>query len=198
MKNRKQIEKIGVVALAGLCVFLIFKLVSEIMGNPTPDTKPAAAVSTPSQKPAIRAQNSAKGAKGSASSNSTLEMQSLDKYQSKPLPDLGRNPFDFGPPPLTPAQKAAQAAQAARGMGGAMTASSGPAPPNMPLRAIGYSERTGVGPEAYLADADNVFVVHDGDVVSKRFKVLSITSMTVEIQDGASGEKAQLPIPVVQ
>jgi hypothetical protein len=197
MKKRAQVEKIGVVVLAGLCLFLIFRLVSEIMGNPTPATRPAATAYKPSQRPVIRAENSAKRAKGSAGSDSTLEMQSLDQYQAKPLPDLGRNPFDFGPPPLTPAQKAAQA-QAARGMGGAMTASSGPAQPHMPLRAIGYSERTGVGPEAYLADADNVFVVHDGDVVSKRFKVLSITSMTVEIQDGASGEKAQLPIPVVQ
>jgi hypothetical protein len=195
MKKRAQIEKIGVVALAGLCVFLIFRLVSEIMGNPTPDTKPATTLSEPSQKPASSAKDAAKKAKGSASSDSKLEMQILDKYEAKPLPDLGRNPFDFGPPPLTPAQKAAQAA---RGIGGAMTGSSAPAPPHMPLRAIGYSERTGVGPEAYLTDADNVFVVHDGDVVSKRFKVLKITSMVVEIQDGASGEKAQLPIPVVQ
>ena len=68
----------------------------------------------------------------------------------------------------------------------------------MPLRAIGYSEKLGVGPEAYLTDADQVYIVHDGDVVSRRFKVLKITSLIVEIQDGASGEKAQLPIPLVQ
>jgi hypothetical protein len=195
MNKRKQIERIGVVALAGLCVFLIFRLVSEILGNPTPAVEPATTVYKPSQTPAAPTQNTAKTAKGSTGSDSRLDMQSLGKYEAKPLPDLGRNPFDFGPPPLTPAQKAAQAA---RGIGGAMTASSGPAQPQMPLRAIGYSERTGVGPEAYLTDADNVFVVHDGDVVSKRFKVLKITSMVVEIQDGTSGEKAQLPIPVVQ
>jgi hypothetical protein len=79
-----------------------------------------------------------------------------------------------------------------------MTASSAPEASHISLRAIGYSEKPGVGPEAYLADSDDVFIVHDGDVVSKRFKILKITSMKVEVQDGASGERSQLPIPVVQ
>ena len=79
-----------------------------------------------------------------------------------------------------------------------MTASTTAGPAGMPLRAIGYSERRGVGPEAYLVDTNDVYIVHDGDLVSQRFKVLKITSLIVEVQDGASGEKAQLPIPLVQ
>jgi len=196
MKNRKTAEKIGAVVLAGLCAFLIFRLVSELLGNPSPSTQPKTTSYLPSQKPSAAAKNGSKKANASATSDSALEMQTLDKYRPKPLPDLNRNPFDFGPPPLTPAQKARLAAGAAAG--GAMTASSAPAAPKIPLRAIGYSEKHGVGPEAYLVDSDDVYIVHDGDVVSKRFKVLKITSMIVEVQDGTSGEKAQLPIPVVQ
>jgi hypothetical protein len=194
MKRRTQFEKIGVVALAGLCAFLVFRLVSEILGNPSPATQPEASVSTKYQNPASTAKNAPKKANASTT-DSAMEMQRLDKYQAKPLPDLSRDPFDFGRPPLTPAQKAAQAAG---GIGGAMTASSAPTQPHVPLRAIGYSDRIGVGPEAYLVDSDDVFIVHDGDVVSKRYKVLKITSMIVDIQDGASGERSQLPIPVVQ
>ena len=195
MKNRKTVEKIGVVALAGFCVFLVFRLVSEIMGNPSPSTQTGTTASTSYLKSAPPAGKASKKAGASSASGSAFEMQPLDKYLPKPLPDLSRDPFDFGPPPLTPAQKARLAAGAT---GGAMTASSAPAAPKIPLRAIGYSEKNGVGPEAYLVDSDDVFIVHDGDVVSKRFKVLKITSMIVEVQDGASGEKSQLPIPVVQ
>jgi hypothetical protein len=195
MKNRKNIEKIGVVALAGLCVFLVFKLASEIMGNPAGRGKPETKVSAEAQKPAP-ANTSTKKSTSSPNSGSAVQMQTLDEYRPKPLPDLSRNPFDFGQPPLTPAQKAIQAAQAAAG--GAMTASTASSGPQMPLRAIGYSEKLGVGPEAYLVDTDDVYIVHDGDLVSKRFRILKITSMNVEVQDGASGERAQLPIPLVQ
>ncbi|HET7101028.1 MAG TPA: hypothetical protein VFJ52_07755 [Terriglobia bacterium] len=193
MKNRTKAEKIGVALMAGFCLLLVYKLVSELMGNPP-------GVAQPETRSYLSSPNSAQaksGAGKASSSNpgSVFDMQAIEKFRPKPLPDLTRDPFGFGPPPLTPAQKARQAAGAG---GGAMTASSAPAVSHIPLRAIGYSEKHGVGPEAYLADSDDVFVVHDGDVVSKRFKILKITSMNVEVQDGVSGERSQLPIPVVQ
>lgn len=193
MKNRKNIEKIGAVALAGICVFLVFKLVSEIMGNPAGSAQPETIVSAQTPK-AAPATDTTKKTAVSSNSGSPLQVRTLNQYRPKPLPDLGRDPFVFGAPPLTPAQKA----MAARA--GAMTASinSAPPPPQIPLRAIGYAERAGAGPEAYLADTDEVYIVHDGDIVSKRFRILKITSMIVEVQDGASGEKAQLPIPQIE
>ena len=180
--------------MAGFCLFLVYKLVKELMGNSTGVVQPETRSYLSSSN---RAQAKSGAGKASSSPNpgSVFDLQSIGKYQPKPLPDLPRDPFDFGPPPLTPAQKAARAAQ---GIHGAMTAGAGPAESHIPLRAIGYSEKIGVGPEAYLADSDDVFIVHDGDVVSKRFKILKITSMVVEVQDGASGERSQLPIPVVQ
>jgi len=192
MKNRKNVEKIGIGVLAVLCVFLVFKLVSEIMGNPAEGVQ-SVAPSAQNSKP-TPSSDAARKATTSPNSVTPMEMRPLDEYRPKPLPDLSRNPFNFGAAPLTPAQKAMQAARA----GGAMTASITAGPPPMPLRAIGYSERGRNGPEAYLMDDANVYVVHDGDLLSNRFRILKITSTDVEVQDGASGEKAQLPIPVVQ
>ena len=191
MKSRTKAEKIGVAVLAGLCLFLVYRLVSELMGSPTG----VAQTETRSYLPASGPAQAKPQAGKASSSGSAFDMQAIEKYTPKPLPDINRDPFDFGQAPLTPAQKAAGGAQR---IPGAMTASSAPAAPQIPLRAIGYSDNAGTGPEAYLADSDDVFVVHNGDVVSKRFKVLRITSMMVEVQDGASGEKSQLPIPVVQ
>jgi len=193
MKNRKNVEKIGVAALAVLCVFLVFKLISELMGNPAEGVQPVAASSAQIARPAPQT-DTARKSSASPKSASPMQVRPLDQYRPKPLPDLSRNPFNFGQPPLTPAQKAMQAARA----GGAMTASITAGPPPIPLRAIGYSERGGAGPEAYLMDNDEIYVVHDGDLLSNRFRILKITSTNVEVQDGASGEKAQLPIPVVQ
>ena len=193
MKNRTKAEKIGAVVLAGLCIFLVYKLVSELMGNPAGVAQSETKSYLPSPNSAQAKSRAANGS-SSARSGSALDMQAIEKYQPRPLPDLNRDPFDFGPPPLTPAQKAARAAQGAQG---AMTASSAAGVSHISLRAIGYSVRFG-GPEAYLVDSDDVFIVHDGDVVSKRFKILKITSMMFEVQDGASGERSQLPIPVVQ
>jgi len=194
MKNRKNIEKIGVAVLALLCVFLVSKLISEIMGNPAEGVQPVAASSAQTARPTPQT-DTARKSSASPSSASPMQVRPLDQYRPRPLPDLSRNPFNFGQPPLTPAQKAMQAA---RSPGGAMTASITAGPPPIPLRAIGYSERGGAGPEAYLMDNDEIYVVHDGDLLSNRFRILKITSTNVEVQDGASGEKAQLPIPVVQ
>lgn len=194
MKNRKNVEKIGIAVLAVLCVFLVFKLISEMMGNPAEGVQPVAASSAQTAGPTPPQTDTARKPSASSKSASPMQVRPLDQYRPKPLPDLSRNPFNFGQPPLTPAQKAMQAARA----GGAMTASITGGPPPIPLRAIGYSERGGTGPEAYLMDNDEVYVVHDGDLLSNRFKILKITSTNVEVQDGASGEKAQLPIPVVQ
>lgn len=191
MSRRKQFEKWGKIALAGLCVLLVFRLVSEIKGKSAPVSDPDETTSHPRLNP--QPPQKAASQKGNVSVNfdPLLQVQSLEEYVPKPMPDISRNPFDFGPPPLTPAQRAAEAASAAAAAGSA-------APTRIPLRAIGYSERIGVGPEAYLTDSDQVYVVHDGDVVSQRYKIVKITSMIVEVQDGVSGETVQLPIPVVQ
>jgi hypothetical protein len=194
MNRRKQLEKWGGVALAVLCAFLVFRLVKEIMGNPVANAAAETTASSPAPQQSQPAATAKKKGAGSAVSGSSMHFQQLDEYVPKPLPDLSRDPFDFGAPPLTPAQKAMQAAGR---IGGAMTANSGPPPMQISLRAIGYSERP-YGPEAYLADAQDVFIVHNGDLVSRRYKVVRITSNIVEVQDGTTGEKAQLPIPQVQ
>lgn len=191
MKNRQQFEKWGKIALAGLCVLLVFRLVSEIMGSPASADDPAQSSAVPA-KSATAEKRAPKKGSVPAMLDSELQLRALQEYVPRPFPDVTRNPFDFGAPPITPAQRAAQAASARA------AASAASAPARIPLRAIGYSERVGVGPEAYLTDSDEVYVVHDGDVISQRYKVLEITSSIVEVLDGISGEKSQLPIPQVQ
>jgi hypothetical protein len=192
MTTRKQFKKWGMIALAALCVLLVVRLVSEIKGNPTPADEQEQSISRLTSKPASSEKGSSGKGNDSVKTDHPLRLPALEKYVSKSLSGITRNPFDFGPPPLTPAQRAAQIASAAAGP------SSAARPVGIPLRAIGYSERVGIGPEAYLTDSDQVYVVHDGDVISQRYKIVGITSSVVEVQDGVSGQRSQLPIPLVQ
>jgi|YelNatPaOPRAMG01_1025707.scaffolds.fasta_scaffold21342_5 hypothetical protein len=194
MSTQSQFRKWGAVALGGLCVFLVFKLVSEIMGSPVKAGDPGATVSRV-QQPVPAVKSMLKSKNGIVGGNLSFEIQNLEEYAPKPLPDIDRDPFSYGPPPLTPAQRAAQAARAAAG---AFTATTAAAGPQIPLRAIGFAEKFIVGPEAYLTDSDQIYVVHIGDVVLQRYKITAITSTMVEVQDIATHEKVQLPIPEAQ
>lgn len=195
MSNRKKLEKWGTAVLLAFCAFLVFRLVREIMGNPVSDASADTTVEISAPKAATSARSAAVKKKSAASnSDPSLQVQPLEVYAVRPLPDISRNPFDFGVAPLTPAQKAAQSART----GTAMTASMVPRTPQIPLRAIGYTVKVGVGPEAFLADSQQVYVVRQGDMVSRRYKILKITPTMVEVKDGASGERSQLPIPHVQ
>ncbi|HZT71982.1 MAG TPA: hypothetical protein VFC10_19830 [Terriglobia bacterium] len=195
MNTRSQFRKWGAVALGGLCVFLVFKLVAEIMGSPVKGGDPGATVSRTQQQGVPPVKSPLKSENGPPGGNLGFEIQGLEEYAAKPLPDIDRDPFNYGPPPLTPAQQAAQAARAASG---GFTATTAAAAPQVPLRAIGFAEKFIVGPEAYLTDSDQIYVVHIGDVVLQRYKITGITSTTVEVQDTATHEKVQLPIPETQ
>lgn len=192
MSNRKQLEKWGAIVLGVLCVFLVFRLVSEIMGSPAPDVDADQTLSQPAPRQVNSETREGKAVAARAEGDPAYQMQALQEFKSSPLPDVNRDPFNFGAPPVSPAQKAAEAARAAA------AANAPPPPPRMPFRAIGYSVKAGVGPQAFLADSDQVYVVHDGELISGRYRIIKITTSMVEVQDASSGETAQLPIPQVQ
>jgi hypothetical protein len=49
-----------------------------------------------------------------------------------------------------------------------------------------------------LVDADQVYIVHQNDVIMNQYKILSVKTSIVEVRNEASGETVQLPIPEAQ
>lgn len=196
MSRRTKVEKYGSIALAAACVLLAFRLISEFDGGSTEtvhaEDRPAQAA-TPST---AAKQQHGKSIGKLASADPDLEIQTLKEYTSRPLPSNTRNPFDFGAAPVARSLRGGRGAAA--GGPGAGGAAPPPPPPQIALRAIGYSFRAGEGGEAYLADGDQVYVVHKGNLLSKRYKILQITSSVVAVHDQSTGETVQLPIPQVQ
>ncbi len=124
----------------------------------------------------------------------SLNQGELKSLLSRPVPKLGRNPFEFetkpkdltkGPdtpaPPPTP-----------------------PAPPPIPLKAVGYGEKPGGTKEAYICesrpdgtcrDDQEVYVAHEGEEFGKRYKATKITPQQIEVEDQTSHQTVQLLIP---
>jgi len=117
--------------------------------------------------------------------DSEIKLELLTDIQSRPLPTIERNPFEF-----PPAKKAPEAPVYV----GRKLPPPPPPPPPMPFKMIGYSEKTGGVKEAIIEDAEEIYVVHEGETFAKRYRVNKITPTSAEIVDTSSGQTAQLPI----
>jgi hypothetical protein len=115
-----------------------------------------------------------------------VHLEALKELDARPLPDTERNPFDFvvPPPEVTPQQLAA-----------AQQPPPPPPPPPVPLKPMGYNEMPGGVKEAFVSLEDQVVVVHEGDVVGSKYKILKITPSVVTVEDASSHQVADLPIP---
>ena len=118
--------------------------------------------------------------------NSVVKLDLLKEFEERPLPELKRNPFEFVtvPTPASPVQTAGQA-----------PAPAPPPPPPVTLKVMGYSEGVGGVQEAMVSDEDQVFVVHAGDSVGGRYKVIKITPTAVTIEDATGHQTVDLPVP---
>ena len=58
-----------------------------------------------------------------------------------------------------------------------------PPPPAIDLKFYGYSSANGGRREIFLLHGDDIFLAHEGDVVDRRYRVVSIRPFNVEIED---------------
>jgi hypothetical protein len=148
-----------------------------------------------------------------ASYNPHVDLEILEKLQTRPAPAYDRSPFDFG---LTPEEK--KAADDKNKIAAApppppvpvtspLLAPVPPPPPALTLKALGYEEAKGGPRQAFIADCPNgencsendrdvhVYSARKGDSFGNRYKVLQITATSVEVEDEAYHRTAQLQFP---
>jgi hypothetical protein len=58
-----------------------------------------------------------------------------------------------------------------------------PPPPAIDLKFYGYSSAQGGNRQIFLLHGDDIFLAHEGDVVDRRYRVVSIRPFSVEIED---------------
>jgi hypothetical protein len=183
MKLPVGINKLGVVVLGVVCLFLVANLVTQYRGM-----QPGHARQNPESATAFHAR-AGKGASHAAEDlaqyDPSVHFDTLKALDSRPLPDEDRNPFEFvgGEAPPPPKQDAPK------------TVLPAPPPPPPPLKAVGYNELPGGQKEAMVTLNDDMNMVHEGDMIGTKYKVLSISSAKVVVEDANTHEKLELPFP---
>ncbi|MGH9444481.1 MAG: hypothetical protein ACRD3O_01910 [Terriglobia bacterium] len=186
MKEKSRLEVAATVALGLVCAVLVLRLVGRVHSVDAREASPAVTVRSLSPRaldPIPR--GPAAFAKGPA-----LNVALFQSLQAQPLPPPSRDPFAFEP---TPQQL--QAISRQQQEAGQAQPAGPPPPPAVPLRALGYTENARGEFQAYLIDAQHLYVVREGEKFGKTYQVLKITPTFVEVQDDALNVRAQLAIP---
>jgi hypothetical protein len=175
-------QKLGAGVLAVVALTLVGNLVRQFR-ELEPGTGHAQVVTTTVVHPAA-GKGSAQVTADLVQYDPNVHFAALKTLDSRPLPDEDRNPFDFVGGVAAPIPDAAAPVPVA--------APAPPAPP--PLKAVGYNELPGGKKEAMVTFNDDLSVVHEGEMVGVKFKVLTISPQMVVVENGDTHEKIELPI----
>ncbi len=69
-----------------------------------------------------------------------------------------------------------------------------PPPPPINLKFYGWASKSGEARAIFLAQGDNVFIAHEGDIIARRYRVVRIGNSTVEIEDVLSNNRQSIPL----
>lgn len=141
----------------------------------------------------------------------TLRLDALVRMQQMKVEGVHRNIFDFGqaPPPPTEAS--------VKGPGGkkialpnpvidpqanlnaqAVTPPPKPPPPKIPWKFFGFIAGKGPAPKrAFFLEGDDIYVVTEGDVVKRRFRIVRIGVNSVVVEDIDFHNEQTLPLEEV-
>jgi hypothetical protein len=181
VENRNKTIAAGVLLVLAVGLLLNWLLGSPSAGTPAPAS--AAGITTPAVK--------AKSAKGKAAARSldpTLRFDWLKNSEDTQYAGNGRNIFQDQaeiPTPIAPAGKKEKVVY---------TPPPPPPPPPINLKFFGFANKPGETKRIFLSEGEDVFIAHEGDIVDRRYKVLHIAPMSVEIEDVLNNNRQSIPL----
>jgi len=189
--------------LGGVMLILLIRFLWQTFGSspeappaPTPAvtvTRPATTSSETSQEnaaaPAYGGRPAAK-VSGLAALDPTLHPEIMKQAESLEYTGHGRNIFSqFSAPPVIP-KPIAPIRQAAVDTGPPPP----PPPPPINLGFYGYAaEKTGQK-QVFLLKGDDIFIASEGDVVDRRYRVVKINPVSVQVEDIPYHNTQTLPL----
>jgi len=69
-----------------------------------------------------------------------------------------------------------------------------PPPPPINLKFYGFASRPGEPKRVFLSEGEDVFIASEGEIVDRRYKVLHISPMSVEIEDVLNNNRQSIPL----
>jgi hypothetical protein len=192
-ENRNKL--IAAAVLGGLALVLIARAFFSFGGDSSPSTPVASAVvpavSAPHGKPAATRGKITARRPGAAprSLDPQLRYDWLKASEDTKYEGVGRNIFkaqaeipkpegsgatdkkaeDEGPPPPPP-------------------------PPPINLKFFGFASKPGEPKKVFLSQGEDVFIAREGEIVDRRYKVVQISPMSVEIEDEMNNHRQSIPL----
>jgi len=194
---------IAAAVLGFLAIFAVgYQLVPYLFGSSTPPPPPVAPVVV--TKPAAGASTVARTVAGKATKvasvntqlDPTLHMEAMEATEALEYSGTGRNIFEAGPSPAEIAQldKAKFDARPKPTPVPLPPMPSGPPPkPPINLKFFGIVTQDGKK-RALLLAGDDVFLASAGDVVDRRYKVVSISANSITVEDVPNSNRQNLPL----
>jgi hypothetical protein len=172
-------------ALGMVCLFLVVNLVVQYRGWQS--SKSPAQAAPARVLPPRTGKSAPLAADDLAQYDPAIHLAELKALDSRHLHDEDNDPFGTVEPAAPP--------QAAAAAGGPAANQPPPPPPPPPLKAMGYNELPGGKKEAMLTYNDDLVVVHEGDTVGTKFKVIKIDPTQIVVEDGDTHQTLELPFP---
>jgi hypothetical protein len=199
-ENRNKL--IAAVALMAIAIVLVARILFSSGPTPVPTTvaatTPANSPAAAPARPAARARTLAgrtKNRKGTAANSAphsidpTLRYDWLNASEKTKYEGNGRNIFMAQaeiPKPVAPVSPDQIAA--------ARIAQGPPPPPPINLKFYGFASKAGEPKKIFLSQGEDVFIAGEGDIVDRRYKILHITPMSVEIEDVLNNNRQSIPL----
>jgi hypothetical protein len=203
-RSPKQMALAGVLGVAALGAVVYTGIqVEETFGGgsstPAPASVTAPAVqqeSTPAAAPATAGKAAKPMGTTSAALDPTLHMEAMLVSESVVYAGSGRNIFspNSAPPVVIPKPIAPPRPVAALPPGPPPPPPGPPPPPPIDLKFFGTETLANGKQQAFLLHDDNVYLAAAGDVVLRRYRVISIESRTILVEDMQNKNTQTLPL----
>jgi hypothetical protein len=187
-----------IIAMAAFVVVAGGILYYELFSTPTPPAPPTAAAPSNSAPAAPAGPAARPIATTSAALDPTLHMAAMTLAESVLYSGAGRNIFSpaSAPPPVAIPKPIAQARiNQPPPMPAAPQPPPGPPPPPpIDLKFFGTATAADGTRQAFLLHNDDVFLASTGDIVMRRYKVVSIEARTIHVEDMQYNNTQTLPL----
>ena len=193
------------IGLGVVVLFLAGRVFISYFGSSTPAPAPVAAsvpVTAPTPVVAQTSANApapvpfahqAKQLPSAGSLDPTLHPEVMEEAEATAYSGTGRNIFSANSATPSPVKIEAPAAPIRPS---ALPPPGPPPPPAIDLKFYGYSSAGAHGAQrqVFLLHGDDIFLAHEGDIVDRRYRVVTIRPMSVEVEDIPYHNTQSLPL----